>query len=127
MKTVRKITYIFNLFVAVGALATGLMMIRSFQVFSTFPMEWMLILPLNSWQPIGAFIFVVFGLGNLIAFVMCIKNKNLFTVLMSVILILALTMQIILFKELYLATVEFMIVGIIQLVLGLILVRRRSI
>lgn len=94
-------------------------MLRGAEVFGTFPEEWLTKLPISSWTTIGILAILVFGLGNLTAFVLSVRHAPLWTIIMGGLLIILLVGQILVLGDVYLATVEFMVVGLAQLALGI--------
>lgn len=70
----------------------------------------------------GVIVIVLFGLGNIIAAMFSLRNKNrrqwIPTAIMGGILFITLIVQVIVLGEFYLATVEFMFLSIIQLSLS---------
>ena len=112
----------YDLILALGAICTGIMMVSSKMVFSVFPQEWMLKVPFESWFVPGVIAIVVFGLGNIMAaFFSFKKNSNrpwLFSALMGGIFFISIIFQVIILREWYLATLEFLIFSIIQISLS---------
>lgn len=113
-------TMVLNILMATGAIMTGVMMIRGFEVFSSFPDEWLTKIPIVSWSTFGILAIVVYGLGNLVAFVLSIRKSYLMTVTMGLLLVSAMILQVILLSEAYLVTIEFILIGVIQLILGIL-------
>lgn len=66
---------IYNLLLAGFAIWDGILMVSATQVFSSYPSDWLGKLPFDSWMPYGVIAIVVFGLGNLLAAMLCLVNK----------------------------------------------------
>lgn len=120
-KTRMNLLGLYNLILALGAIYTGMLMIRGNGIFIDYPKEWLGKVPFVSWFIPGIIAIVLFGLGNIIASIFCFRKKSSSSWLMSAIMggvfFISLVAQAIIFKELYLATVEFFILSIIQLCL----------
>ncbi len=114
---------IYDLCLALAAILCGVLMLNSnYGIFSSFPPEWLSILPFKSWLLPGIITILIFGAGNIIAsFCSFRKNGNsswFFSALMGVVFLLSLTMQVIITKEYYLATFEFLIICMLQIMLS---------
>jgi heme/copper-type cytochrome/quinol oxidase subunit 3 len=112
---------IYDLVLAAGAIYTGILMLRSDSgVFLTFPKEWLLKVPFDSWAAPGVIVIILFGLGNIAAAAFAfIKKKKEWMVsgVMGLTLLISLILQIAVLGETYLATVEGIIISVIQLAL----------
>ncbi|MGB8002000.1 MAG: hypothetical protein WCF60_18155 [Anaerobacillus sp.] len=121
-KMIAHLSWIYNLLLALGAIGLGVLMYTGKAGFSTFPQEWLDKVPFTSWASIGLIGIIIFGIGNAIAFVYSFKNIgkkiDLLTVIMGIILLLTLVTQRFLLQEWYLATMELMVVSLIQIMLG---------
>jgi hypothetical protein len=114
---------LFDLLLALGFIVVGAMMINSkYGIFSEgFPKEFSDALPFDSWFIPGIILIIVFGAGNLAAFVISFirrDNPHRLSLIMGCILLLFIIMQVIILGEWYLASVEFIILGVIQIVLS---------
>jgi hypothetical protein len=118
----KKIVYIlvfYNWILAAGAVGMGIMMLTAKSgIFEEYPKEWVLKTPFDSWSVIGIISILVFGIGNSIAAVLSLKKVYIFSVIMGGILFFSLVAQIVVLGEWYLATVEFLVLSIIQLLLS---------
>lgn len=118
-RIVMNILGIYDLILAAGAIWIGAMMISKNGMFTEYPNEWLTVLPFNSWVVPGIIGIVLFGLGNIIAAIQSFKKTGyrvwLTSTVMSGILLIGLTLQVIILGEVFLATIEFFILGIIQL------------
>lgn len=116
---------IYDLFLSSGAIITGILMAsENYGIFAEgFPKEWLSVLPFKSWVIPGIIAIVVFGLGNMLAAVFSLKRKGdrpwMLSIVMSFIFLISLIVQIMLLGEWYLATVQFLGFGIIQLCIGI--------
>ena len=114
---------LFDLLLALGFILIGIMMINSkYGIFAEgFPNELSEVLPFDSWFIPGIILIIVFGIGNLAAFVISFikgDNSHRVSLIMGCILLLFIIMQIIILEEWYLASVEFIVLSIIQIVLS---------
>jgi hypothetical protein len=122
-KTRKNLLGIYDLLLAAGAIFTGIMMIQSnYGVFTQYPKEWLSILPFESWFLPGILAILIFGLGNIIsALVVFRKSSNTswkMSALMGVIFFMSIVAQRLILGEWYMATVQFLILSIIQLSLS---------
>lgn len=111
---------ILDLALAAGAIYTGyLMMFTEYGIFDQYPREWIGILPFHNWIIPGILAVIIFGLGNMIASVLCFLEKyNRYWVasaIMGGILLLTMLFLGIILKEYYLATLELIFLAMIQL------------
>lgn len=122
---------IFELFIAVAAIATGIFMLlypnglyESFP--PEFPQEWLVKVPFNNWFIPGVIAILIFGFGNFIAgisnFAKSQKNSGIIGIVMGGILLISIIAQM-LILDVYLVSVECLIIGIIQLGYGVYLAR----
>lgn len=122
----RKVHYVLGIYdavLALGATMTGLLMLLGKGVFNEFPKEWLSNTPFNSWTVIGLIILVVFGIGNIVASGNILfkndTNKSwVMSAVMGGVLLLTLIAQIVILGEWYMATVQFLVLSLIQLVLS---------
>lgn len=118
-KLVGNILGVYDLILAAGAIWIGAMMISKNGMFIEYPNEWLSVLPFDSWVVPGIIGIVLFGLGNVIAAIQSFRETGyrvwLTSTVMSGILLISLTLQVIILGEVFLATIEFFILGIIQL------------
>ncbi|MFT5873592.1 MAG: hypothetical protein ACI8WT_002539 [Clostridium sp.] len=110
----------YDLILALGAIYMGISMISSSRgVFTEFPKEWLFKVPFESWVIPGIIAIALFGIGNIIAAIFSFKKGNnkswVMSAIMGGIFFISLATQIIILREIYLATVEFLIFSIIQL------------
>jgi len=122
-KTRLNLLGVYDLILALGAIFTGVLMISSTSgIFVQYPKEWLSKVPFESWFIPGIIAIVVFGIGNVIASIWIFKKANnkswIASALMGGIFFILLVFQVIILGEWYLATVEFMILSIIQLCLS---------
>lgn len=109
----------YNLAFATGAIITGVMMLTSVsEIFEEYPNEWISKTPFESWFIIGIIIILLFGVGNIVAAILSFNKSYIFSVIMGAILFISLLAQVVVLGEWYLATIEFLILSIIQLFLG---------
>ena len=124
MKKIRgNLLGIYDLMLAVGAICIGVMMVSSSEgIFIEYPKEWLSKVPFEGWVTPGIIVIVVFGLGNIIAAIFSFRKRNsrswVMSAVMGVIFIMSLIAQVVILGEMYLATVEFMLLSIIQLCLS---------
>lgn len=112
---------IYDLFLALGAIYTGIMMVSGNGIFGEYPNEWISIVPFENWVIPGIIAIVVFGIGNIISAVVSLREKSSkpwhASAIMGGIFFVSLVAQILVLGEVYLATVEFFVLSIIQLCL----------
>ncbi|HEY5585156.1 MAG TPA: hypothetical protein VIK78_11795 [Ruminiclostridium sp.] len=114
---------IYDLILASGAIFSGFLMLSSSKgIFSEYPTEWLSILPFKSWIIPGIIAISLFGVGNIVAAIFSFRRKNnkswFASSLMGGILLISLVCQVIILGEWYLATMEFLILSIVQLCLS---------
>ncbi len=121
-KSLKIISTIFNFCLAAGAVFTSITILSGEGIFAEFPEEWAGHVPFNNWAGVAVFGMIIFGLGNgIAAFYGFSKNRNrlfVVTFIMGLVFLFCMVTQVILLDEWYLATVEFMIFSIIQIILG---------
>ncbi len=122
-KTSKNLLGIYDLLLAAGAIFTGILMIQSsYGVFSQYPKEWLSKLPFESWILPGIMAILIFGLGNIISALLIFrKNGNTswrISALMGGIFLISIVAQRLVLGEWYMATVQFLILSIIQLSLS---------
>ena len=115
-----KLLGIYDLILALGAIFIGVMMVISNNgMFIEYPKEWLSKLPFESWVIPGIIATVLFGLGNIVAAIPSFRKENkkswFVSAIMGGILFMSIVAQIIILGEWYLATVEILILSIIQL------------
>lgn len=119
---------VYDILLAVGALWYGLRMLKGIGlIFSFFPPEWVDKLPFESWTPIGA-IALFFAVGNAVAAALCLlarRNRALASLGMGILLMIGMIAQIIILGEAYMATGQFLLVALIQIIFSLVLMIRR--
>lgn len=115
---------IYNLIISLGAVYLGIEMILSRNgIFAEeYPKEWLSKVPFESWVLPGIIGILVFGLGNLIAAVFCFAREDrapwVASLIMGFIFFISLVAQVIILGEAYLATAQFFILSIIQILLS---------
>ncbi len=113
---------IYDLLLALIFIWVGILMIRSnYGIFSEgFPMEFSDVLPFNSWVVPGVIFIIVFGVGNIVAFIYSFikEDSHKLSLIMGCLTLLSIIMQIIIIGERYLATDQFLTLSIIQIVLS---------
>lgn len=120
----------YDLLLAAAAILSGTLMVNSsYGVFSNYPSEWILLLPFKNWIIPGILTISIFGIGNIIAAFFSFRQKGnrswFISALMGGIFLVLVVMQVLLLGEYYLATFEFLIFSILQLILsGYALIRR---
>ncbi|KAB3530014.1 hypothetical protein [Alkaliphilus serpentinus] len=124
MKLIRRyVLGIYNILLSLGALYTGAMMVWGNGIFAEYPQEWFGKIPFSSWLSLGIIGVILFGLGNAIAAIFCLKeNSNkpwLMSIIMGSIFLITLLYQRMMLGEWYLATLQFLILSVIQLLLSL--------
>ena len=115
---------IYNLFLALGAIFVGVMMISSSNgIFIEYPNEWLSKVPFVSWLIPGIIAIVLFGLGNIIASIFSFRKKNnkswFVSAIMGGIFFISIVVQVIILREWYMATVQFLILSLIQICLSI--------
>ena len=113
------ITY--DLFLALGAIYQGLRMVLG--RYGEYPPEWLDRVPFTSWITPGIIAIIFYGLGNLLAgvFTFIKGNKGIaISFIMGVIFLVSLLISIRVLGDVYLATGEFIILSIIQILLSII-------
>jgi NADH:ubiquinone oxidoreductase subunit 6 (subunit J) len=114
---------IYDLVLALGAIFIGMMMVSSNKgILAQYPKEWLTKVPFKSFVIPGIIAILLFGLGNVIAAIFSFKKENknswFMSSIMGGLLFMSLIFQVLILGELYLATVEFMILSIFQLCLS---------
>lgn len=112
---------IYDLFLSLGAIYIGILMISGNGMFAEYPKEWLSKVPFENWVTPGLIAIVVFGLGNIIAAIFSIRGKDNkswhISAIMGGIFFVSLVAQVLILGEVYLATAEFFVLSIIQLCL----------
>lgn len=112
---------IYDLFLALCAIYEGILMIAG--RLGEYPSEWLDRVPFTSWVIPGIIAIIFYGLGNLLAGISIFTKENKGAVLsfiMGVIFLVSLLISIRVLGEVYLATGEFIILSIIQILLSII-------
>lgn len=120
---------VYDLLLAAGGFYSGIRMLRGVDgLFSTFPPEWIGKLPFESWAPIG-YIAMFFALGNTVAALFCLtslhRQGSVLSLVLGILLAAGMATQIIVFKDIYLATMEFLFVAFFQMLFSMVLLSRR--
>ena len=113
------ITY--DLFLALGAIYQGVRMVLG--RYGEYPPEWLDRVPFTNWIIPGIIAIIFYGLGNLLVgvFTFIKGNKGIaISFIMGVIFLVSLLISIRVLGDVYLATGEFIILSIIQIVLSII-------
>lgn len=109
---------IYDVILATGAVWSGMTMTK----WTEYPDEWASRLPFDSWFMPGVLAILIFGLGNLIAAIFCLKRNHnsswAVSTVMGSIFFVSLIFQVIVLREWYLATVEFFVLSVVQLCLS---------
>lgn len=112
---------IYDLLLALGAIYEGILMIVG--RFGEYPPEWLERVPFTSWVIPGIIAIIFYGLGNLfIGVSIFTKGKKgvALSFVMGVIFLVSLLISIRVLGEVYLATSEFIILSIIQILLSIV-------
>jgi hypothetical protein len=122
-KIFKNLLGIYDSILALGAIFTGTMMIRSAQgVFIEYPKEWLSKFPFVNWVIPGIIVIVIFGLGNIVAATFSLRKDNneswIISMIMGGIFFISLVAQVIILGEWYMATVELFVLSIVQLCLS---------
>ena len=125
-QTIRaRILCVFDLFLATGAIWSGVQMIRSSSgtIFAEpYPDSWAFNLPFDSWVLPGVLAIVIFGLGNIIAAGLSFRKEHssswYASAIMGLVFLLGLAFQYISVGEMYIVTGPFVILGVVQLCLS---------
>lgn len=111
----------YDLFLSLGAIYMGIMMVSGNGMFAEYPKEWLSKVPFENWVTPGLIAIVVFGLGNIIAAIFSLSGKSNkswhMSAIMGGIFFVSLVVQVLVLGEAYLATAEFFLLSIIQLCL----------
>ena len=122
--SVKSVSILYHLLLSLGAFYTGGLMFLGGGAFDTWPQEWIGKLPFNSWGSVALFGILVFGVGNLFAFIYGIFKKDtkvfLITIMMGALFFICTILSRMLLGEWYLPTGQFLIASIVQLSLGLL-------
>lgn len=122
VKSLKTISNLYNLLLSLGAFYSGMMMLLGTGSFASFPQEWLGKVPFNNWIIVAFFTILLFGIGNAVASLYgFMKRENqvfIITIIMGSLFFLCIVTQIILLKEWYLATVEFLFLSVIQIFIG---------
>ncbi|WP_066889664.1 hypothetical protein [Clostridium nigeriense] len=113
------ITY--DLFLALGAIYEGFRMVLG--RYGEYPPEWLGRVPFKSWVIPGIIAILFYGLGNLLAGVSTFiggKKGIIITFIMGIIFLVSLLISIRVLGDIYLATGEFIILSVIQILLSII-------
>lgn len=125
---VNKVLGVYDLFLAMGAIYCGsLMVLGLWWQGERFPEVWMDKVPFRSWFWPGVIAIVVYGLGNIIAGIYAFSKNDkgwLASGAMGVFFFASLIASLYVLGEGYLATGEFIILAMIQIILsGIALVK----
>ncbi|MGG7144024.1 hypothetical protein ACQPVP_11250 [Clostridium nigeriense] len=112
---------IYDLFLALGAIYCGIIMISG--RFGEYPQEWLSRVPFTNWIIPGIIAIAFYGLGNLIAGIFNLSKENMgiiISFIMGLIFLVSLLISIRVLGDIYLATGEFIILSIVQILLSII-------
>ena len=124
---------IFELFLVLGAVATGILMIRDpyglYGIFPhKFPSEWLNKVPFDNWFIPGIISILVFGVGNIAASIYCFrkqpKKSGIMGIIMGVILLVSIGTQM-LMLGIYLVSIECLVLSIIQFSYGIYVLKAK--
>lgn len=119
-KVSRAILGYFDLFLAVGAIYNGLLMVLGMWWNGEWPTVWVDRVPFNSWFWPGIIAVCIYGIGNLVAaYYSFSKNEKGYIVsgVMGGFFFLSLLASFVVLGEGYLATFMFIILSLIQMIL----------
>ena len=117
----KRILLLYDLLLSVGAMYTGVLMMQSNQgIFTEYPKEWILSTPFSNWIIPGIIVFMVFGLGNLIAGIVLQRGNAVISACMGMAQLLSIIFLTIVLGQWFLATLEVIICSLIQLILCII-------
>jgi len=113
----------YDLLLSLTFIIIGVLMISSrYGIFAEeFPKEFLSVLPFDSWFIPGIISIIVFGIGNIIAFIFSFlkkDNPHSLSLIMGSILFICMVLQVIIQREWYLATVQFIVLSIVQIALS---------
>ncbi|HCX62056.1 hypothetical protein [Sedimentibacter sp.] len=113
----------YDLLLSLTFIIIGVLMISSrYGIFAEeFPKEFLSVLPFDSWFIPGIISIIVFGIGNIIAFIFSFlkkDNPHSLSLIMGSILFICMVLQVIILREWYLATVQFIVLSIVQIALS---------
>lgn len=113
----------YNLLLSLGAFYLSIQMLLGGGIFDTWPPEWVGKLPFNSWVSLALFGMIIFGIGNGFAAIWGFIKKDrhiyLITCTMGALFFFFTVLLTNIVGEWYLATGQFLLVSIIQILLGL--------
>ncbi|MDF2907432.1 MAG: hypothetical protein K0R34_2753 [Herbinix sp.] len=109
----------YDLLLSFGAIFIGVMMVSSsYGVFIQYPEEWLSKVPFKNWVVPGFVAILVFGLGNIISAVLSLRKLSnkpwIMSAIMGGIFFVGTIAQVIILGEWYMATLQFLIISIIQ-------------
>ncbi|SFM06345.1 hypothetical protein SAMN04487943_10772 [Gracilibacillus orientalis] len=118
----KNISNSYNLLLSLGAFYVAVIMFLESGVFATFPQEWVGKMPFNNWASLALFAIIIFGLGNAFAstYGFIKKNNKIFilTITMGALFFFCIVIQLLLLGEWYLATVQCLLISLVQILLG---------
>jgi len=117
---------VYNLILAIGAIIIGVMMTKSnYGIFVEFPIEWISKTPFENWVNIGITIIVLFGIGNIFASIISFRKNYIYSIVLGSLLLICIVLQVAILGEWYLATLELLILSIIQILTGFYLLNSK--
>lgn len=124
LKTRIRLLGIYDLLLAVGAIYTGLLMVRSRGgIFLVYPKEWLNKLPFHSWIIPGLIAMFLFGGGNMLAsfasFLYESGKSWIISIIMGMLLFLSIIAQVIILDEWYMLTVQVLVLSLFQVAFSL--------
>ncbi|MGE6205618.1 hypothetical protein [Guptibacillus hwajinpoensis] len=91
-------------------------------IFSSYPPEWQGVIPFQNWGAIALITIVLLGLGNVTASIIIFTRKHSksyqFFLLMGAALLFCIVLQAVMLGEWYLASIELLLLSVIQITLG---------
>lgn len=118
-KLSRRILFVYNLLLAIGAIWCGTIMMTG--GLGEYPTEWLEKIPFTNWVLPGIIAIVVYGFGNLLAAILSLNKNNkgiIISIIMGLLLLISMLISIKVLGKVYLPTIEFIIISMIQLVIS---------
>ncbi|MTH55678.1 hypothetical protein GKZ89_19980 [Bacillus mangrovi] len=119
---VKNVLNLYNLLLSMGAFYLGVLMLTEKGAFDVYPPEWIGKLPFTSWTGMALFGMALFGLGNAFASLRGFIKKDkvfLMTIMMGALFFVCTVGATMLTGEWYLPSGVFLIVSIMQILLGI--------
>lgn len=111
---------VYDSLLALGAIVAGVLMIGGIiEIFREYPKEWLGKVPFTSWVAPGIIAIAVFGLGNVLAAASCFQKAGgkplTMSAVMGAVFFIGLVAQVLILGDWYIATIEFLLLSVIQL------------